>query len=241
MKIAFIGRGRVATHMSKAFAGAGHDVIMCGGRERTCQIPNDTDVVIISVKDDAISGVASELRDCKALVLHTSGSISMDSICSGRRGVLYPLQTFSLDRDVDFRKVPLFLEASSHDDMMLLQILASDISDHCYPLDGSKRCTLHLAAVFCCNFVNHMMVLANDVVERSNIPFHTLFPLIEETIAKIHDMTPIEAQTGPAVRWDEKVMNSHMGMLENSTQKEIYRLLSESIRKTHIDNNKKTE
>ena len=86
-----------------------------------------------------------------------------------------------------------------------------------------------------------MMVLANDVVERSNIPFHTLFPLIEETIAKIHDMTPIEAQTGPAVRWDENVMNSHMDMLENSTQKEIYRLLSESIRKTHIDNNKKTE
>ena len=239
MKIAFIGKGRVATHMSKAFLSAQHDVVMCGGKTRLFPVPADADVVIISIKDDAIEEVAREFIESDALILHTSGSVSIEVIPSKRRGVLYPMQTFSFEREVDFRHVPLFLETSSEDDMHLLSRMAHDISDKQYPLNSNQRKTLHLAAVLCCNFVNHLLVLSHEVLNDSDIPFHTLLPLIDETIAKIHYIPPVEAQTGPAVRWDEKVISSHIDMLRDPLHKEIYRLLSESIRKTFINSQNK--
>ena len=233
MKIAIIGKGRVATHLFRALASAGHDMTMCGGRKRIQAVPTDAEVVILSIKDDAISAVASEFADSNALVLHTSGSISIDAIPSVRRGVMYPMQTFSMDRAVDFRQVPLFLEASSEEDMKMLSRLSATISDTQMPMNSEQRKTIHLAAVLCCNFVNHLFELSHDVMKEQGIPFSMLFPLIDETIAKIHTLTPHEAQTGPALRWDENVMQRHMDMLHEPRYREIYRLLSESIHVTH--------
>lgn len=233
MKIAIIGKGRVATHLSQALASAGHDMIMCGGRKRIQAVPADAEVVILSIKDDAIANVASEFADSNALVLHTSGSISIEAIPSAHRGVMYPMQTFSMDRAVDFRQIPLFLEASSEEDMKMLSRLSATISDTQMHMNSEQRKSLHLAAVLCCNFVNHLFELSHDVMKEQGIPFRILFPLIEETIAKIHTLTPHEAQTGPALRWDENVMQSHMDLLHEPRHREIYRLLSESIHVTH--------
>lgn len=233
MKIAIIGKGRVATHLTQALASAGHDIVMCGGRKRIQAVPADAEVVILSIKDDAIASVASEFANSNALILHTSGSVSIDAIPSEHRGVMYPMQTFSMERAVDFRNIPLFLEASSEEDMNTLSRLAASISDTQMPMSSGQRKTLHLAAVLCCNFVNHLFELSHDVMAEQGIPFKILFPLIEETFAKIHTMTPHEAQTGPALRWDENVMQWHMAMLHDPRHREIYRLLSESIRVTH--------
>lgn len=232
MRIAIIGKGRVATHLSGALLSAGHDVVMCGGRNRLQPVPEDTELLILSVNDDSIAQVSQEFVESKALVVHTSGSIAMDTILSSRHGVLYPMQTFSFDRDVDFRKVPLFLEAATEADLKVLSQLASTISDKWMPMNGEQRKTMHLAAVLCCNFVNHLYEISYDVLQEKGIPFDVLFPLIEETNAKIHTLTPHEAQTGPALRGDERVMQWHESMLQDSTRKEIYRKLSDSIRET---------
>ena len=146
---------------------------------------------------------------------------------------MYPMQTFSRDRAVDFRQIPLFLEASSEEDMKMLSRLSATISDTQMHMNSEQRKSLHLAAVLCCNFVNHLFELSHDVMKEQGIPFRILFPLIEETIAKIHTLTPHEAQTGPALRWDENVMQSHMDLLHEPRHREIYRLLSESIHVTH--------
>lgn len=232
MRISVIGKGRVATHLSKALLSFGHDVVMCGGRTRIRPVPEDTELLILSVNDDAIAQVSQEFAESGALVVHTSGSVPMDAIASPRRGVLYPMQTFSLDRDVDFRKVPLFLEASDEADLNLLCQLAATMSDTWMPMNGEQRKAMHLAAVLCCNFVNHLFELSHDVVAEHGIPFSTLYPLIEETFAKIHTLTPHQAQTGPALRGDRKVMQSHESMLHDPKRRDIYRLLSESIRET---------
>lgn len=233
MKIAIIGKGRVATHLSRALAGAGHMMTECGGRQRTHAVPEDADIIILAIKDDAIATVAQEFagRDC--LVLHTSGSVAMGTLPCRHRGVIYPMQTFSVEREVDFRKVPLFLETAMEEDMPLLTRLAASISDMYMRMDGEKRRVMHLAAVLCCNFANHLYDIAHGLMDREDIPFDVLFPLIDETCAKIHDLTPHEAQTGPAVRWDEKVMAWHMDMLQSPLHREIYRLMSESIRASH--------
>ena len=233
MNIAIIGKGRVAAHLSQALKSAGHDVTDCGGRQRVRQLPDNAEVIVIAVKDDAIASVAGEFADSNCLVVHTSGSVAMDAIPCSRRGVLYPMQTFSMERQVDFSKVPLFLETASEEDMPVLTELASSISDvHMY-MDGEKRRVMHLAAVLCCNFTNHLYDIAHEVMLKAGIPFEVLLPLIDETVAKIRTLTPHEAQTGPAIRWDEDVMAWHMGMLQNSLHREIYRLMSESIRTSH--------
>lgn len=229
MRIAIIGKGRVATHLSKALVSAGHDVVMCGGKKRTQAVPQDAELLILSVKDDAIPQVAQEFAHSQTLVVHTSGSVSMDAIPTQRRGVFYPMQTFSLDRSVDFSKVPLFLETAVDRDMELLKYLANTISSSYLPMNGEQRKVMHLAAVLCCNFVNHLFELSHDVLAEQGLSFSTLLPLIDETIAKIHNLSPHEAQTGPAVRGDRKVMQGHMEMLHDPMHKEIYRLLSHSI------------
>lgn len=234
MRISVIGKGRVATHLSKALVSAGHDVVMCGGKTRMLPVPEDTELLILSVNDDAIGQVSEEFADSNALVVHTSGSVSMGAIASARRGVLYPMQTFSLERDVDFRKVPLFLEAYDEADLKLLNQLAATISDTWMPMNGEQRKAMHLAAVFCCNFVNHLFEISHDVVVEHGIPFSTLYPLIEETFAKLHTLTPHRAQTGPALRGDKKVMQMHESMLRDPRRMEIYRLLSESIGETFV-------
>ena len=236
MNVAIIGKGRVATHLGCALYSAGHDITMCGGRHRDLPVPEEADVVILSVKDSAISQVAHALCDSKALVAHTSGSVPMDAISSKRRGVFYPLQTFSLDRKVNFRNIPIFLEAGTAEDMSVLSQLASTVSDIQMPMDSERRKTLHLAAVLCCNFVNHLYSISHGILAEQGIPFSTLFPLMEETLDKVRVLSPHEAQTGPAVRWDENVIQSHLSMLANPMHREIYRLLSESIHFTHTEN-----
>lgn len=232
MRVAIIGKGRVAMHLSEALLSAGHDVVMCGGRKRIQPVPEDTELLILSVNDDSIAQVSQEFAESKALVVHTSGSVAMETIPSSRRGVLYPMQTFSLDRVVDFRKIPLFLEAANETDLKVLCQLASTISDKWMPMNGEQRKTMHLAAVLCCNFVNHLYEISYDVLKEQGIPFEVLFPLIEETVAKIHTLTPHEAQTGPALRGDERVIRWHESMIQDSKRREIYRKLSDSIRET---------
>ena len=208
MNIALIGRGRVATHMGKALLKAGHGVVSVNSRTLE-ELPQDADVYIIAVKDSALQEVIQQLTkrltadtpslwrgQGEALLLHTAGSMPLSVFdgYSGNGGVLYPMQTFSMDREVDFKEIPLFIEGK---DARIRQ-LAESISNHVYELSTADRKYLHLAAVFACNFANH------------------------------YELHPKDAQTGPAVRGDQNVMQAQAALLEGTT-KEIYELLSQSI------------
>ena len=231
MKTALVGRGRVATHLKDALLLAGHSVQMCGGREGLEPVAEDVDVVVISISDDALPGISESivLGNADTLVVHTAGSVPMDVLPYRHRGVLYPMQTFSMNREVDMRDVPLFLETARTEDMAVLEQLASSISDRVMPLDGEHRKVLHLAAVLCCNFTNHLFDLTAGLLERNGIPFSTMLPLIDETVGKVHQMHPHNAQTGPAVRGDDKVIAAHLAMIDDPYLHEIYNLLSKSI------------
>lgn len=231
MNLALVGRGRVATHLMKALQGAGHRVVTCGGRDGLKPVGDDVDVVIISVSDDAISAVTERLETgmSEPLVVHTAGSVPMDILPYRRRGVLYPMQTFSKEREVNMRRVPFFVDTAVDEDLPVLEGLARSISDVVMPLDGERRKILHLAAVLCCNFTNHLYDLTAGVLQRNDIPFSMMLPLIDETVAKIHTMHPHDAQTGPAVRGDNGVMKSHLDMIDDTYLHDIYELMSKSI------------
>jgi predicted short-subunit dehydrogenase-like oxidoreductase (DUF2520 family) len=233
--------------MASALKAAGHEIVqvysrtLCNaellarrlGAEPVDNIRNiycAADFYIFSVKDDVLPEIALQMPLTTGIWVHTAGSVSI-SVFSPHteKGALYPLQTFGRERDVNFRDVPVFIEGNSAETVALLKDLADTISENVRFLSGYKRCVLHLAAVFACNFANHMYALASEIVDDEEIPFHLLNPLITETAAKVAAMSPQAAQTGPAVRLDEEVMVKHLALLNDPMKREIYSLLSDSI------------
>jgi predicted short-subunit dehydrogenase-like oxidoreductase (DUF2520 family) len=235
MKVVLIGRGRVATNLLPALQKAGHEVVSVNSRTLE-ELPTKADVYIISVKDSALQEVARQATKGREsqLFVHTAGSMPMN-IFSGlttHYGVLYPMQTFSKERLVDFNDISLFLETTDDVSMERLKMLAETLTPHIYELDSAGRKHLHLAAVFACNFVNHCYALSAEVLAAKGLPFSVMLPLVDETAQKVHELAPREAQTGPAVRGDQNVMQMQASMLEGKPEvKAIYEALSNDIQR----------
>jgi predicted short-subunit dehydrogenase-like oxidoreductase (DUF2520 family) len=193
----------------------------------------EADIYILAVSDNAIAQLSSTLNLKNKLVVHTSGSMAMDELKSiSNKGVFYMLQTFSKERKIDFSSVPVCIEAETEKDLMLLETLATSISKNCYLINSNQRKSLHVAAVFVNNFVNHLYHIGNEICEENNVPFEILLPLIQETANKITTLTPFKAQTGPAIRNDTKTIEKHKAILTKN-QQEIYTLLTKSICNTY--------
>lgn len=252
MKVVCIGAGNVATHLSQALYKAGFAITQIVSRTEdhakalalsvdadwTTNPDNieDADIYIYSVSDSALGEMIRRNPRKNGLHVHTAGSMSL-SLFEGykeRGGVLYPLQTFSKGKVVNFKDIPLFIEASNADDLNILRELASAISNKVYEASSAQRQQLHLAAVFACNFTNHLFAIAESILHEADIPFEVLRPLIQETIDKTATLSPREGQTGPAVRKDFNVMDKHLDKLTDHPQwQEIYRLLSQDIIDNH--------
>lgn len=218
------------------------------------QVRDDADVYIFSVKDSALvqlvaqlcrheadglgeDGAVNALRKAKKgeherVFLHTAGSMPM-SVFKGMAqhyGVLYPMQTFSKQREVDFSIIPCFVEANDEFAQKQIEGLAREISGRVYHLSSEDRKYLHLSAVFACNFANHCYAISQELLEEHGIPFDVMLPLINETAAKVLEMKPKDAQTGPAVRYDENVIGKQSKLLENHPHfKKVYDSMSKSI------------
>ena len=233
MNIVIIGQGNVATNLDYAFRKKGVACQMVSSREGLDQLP-PANVYIYSVKDEALVEVVARVKGKeKALHLHTSGTMPITVFGADKphAGIFYPFQTFSKARVIeDFSTVPVFFEARGIDDISAVYSLALTITSHVYEASQQDRERLHVAGVFTNNFTNLMYTMAAELLKSTHIPFSALLPLIDETAAKIHSMAPRDAQTGPARRGDENVMNHHMQLL-NVEQREIYRLLSDAIKK----------
>ena len=148
-------------------------------------------------------------------------------------GVLYPMQTFSKGKEVDFSEIPVFVEASDALADAVIQRLARSVSGSVYQVSSAQRRYIHLSAVFACNFVNHCYALSADILAEHGVPFSVMLPLIDETARKVHLMEPRQAQTGPAVRYDENVIHRQLQLLDgDDTLQDVYRLMSQSIHQT---------
>lgn len=209
-------------------------------------IDMEADLFIISIKDSALQSVVNRLctGTRTGLFVHTAGSISMNIFegHTARFGVFYPMQTFSKQKIADFSKISTFVEANNDSDLQLLLSLGEEICGNTYELSSEARKRLHLAAVFACNFANHCFALSAEILEEQGVPFNVMLPLIDETTLKVHSLHPKDAQTGPAVRFDENVIEMQSRMLAHKpAARQIYDLMSSSIHETattHNDNNK---
>lgn len=239
MKVALVGTGNMAHNLGRALVESKVHLIGVCARDvhkrsslatsLACDELDwadlvSADVVVLAVSDDAISEV-STLVPQGPIVVHTSGAVAMTAIQHDRAGVLYPLQTMTTDQKVDWQSVPICVEG----DTIVLEPLASLLSDVVHVIDSETRKKVHLAAVLVNNFSNHLYTLASDWLEEQKVDFSILHPLLLETARKAVASDPASVQTGPARRGDVKVINQHLALLDNNSLTDIYRLMTDSI------------
>lgn len=230
LKIAVVGRGNVGTHLFKALQRKAEVVSV---NSRTLEgMPEDSDLAIICVKDEAVGEIAERLAGKAKTIVHTAGSVPME-ILSGHApniGVLYPLQTFTKEKSLEYHEIPVFIEGINNETISLLDATARLFSDKVKLCSSEKRKWLHLSSVFACNFTNALFDVSSGIMEENGLDFKDLLPLINETLDKLNYMEPHAAQTGPAVRNDQTVMAGHLKMLEGKpTESELYQLISSLI------------
>jgi predicted short-subunit dehydrogenase-like oxidoreductase (DUF2520 family) len=253
IKVCFIGAGNLATQLSKNLVANGISVsqiysrTISSAQELASQlgvkytstitdIDKSADTYIVALKDSVIDDVLAQYDFNNKLVVHCAGSISIEVLekHSTNIGVFYPLQTFSKVRDIEFSNIPVLIEANTKSNEDLLINLARLISNQVSILNSEKRKYLHISAVFACNFVNHFYNLSAQILNSKDIDFDVLRPLILETAEKVQTLDPATAQTGPAVRFDENVISSHLKELEGiDNYAELYKSISKSIFEHH--------
>lgn len=251
IRVSIIGSGNVAQHLIVAFSKTTDIELVQVFARKDAAVAHLTspdkiytnfndiiaaDLFIIAITDDAITEVSAAIPFSNELVVHTSGSVSIEAIDNKNRpGVFYALQTFSKSKEVDFKTIPICIETKNEKDFQILEKVAKSISNTVYKINSEQRKALHIAAVFVCNFVNYLYQIGNDICIENDLPFDILKPLIQETANKILTLSPNQAQTGPAKRKDIQTINAHLSFLSDENQKEIYKMLTKSI----IDNGKK--
>ncbi|RDK85563.1 Rossmann-like and DUF2520 domain-containing protein [Marinirhabdus gelatinilytica] len=240
--VVLLGFGNVGQHLYKAFSASEKvKVVQIYNRNfiETLQIPQCQDtsklveahVYIIAVPDQAIGNLSAVLPFNGRFVVHTSGGVRMDVLSeNNKRGVFYPLQTFSKDTKVDFSSIPICIEAEQKTDLALLKTIGSAVSEKVVEISSEEREKLHVAAVFVNNFSNHLYQIAETITKKNGLDFDILKPLITETARKVQRLPPAQAQTGPAKRNDKKTIEKHLKLLKDSEYGELYEKLTESIK-----------
>jgi len=252
VEIAVVGAGKLSWHLSQKLFAQGHTITQIFSRQfekaeklaklvgasatnDLAKINTNTCWVLIAVADDAIEEVSEALNSREALFIHTSGSAPINLLNKHkRRGVFYPLQSFSLQSKPNWNNIPIFIDASKNEDIEVMTAIAQTISNSVVPANDKQREQLHLAAVFANNFSNHLFVLAQAILKKNNLPFSAILPLINETVNKLQFDEPKNLQTGPAIRNDVKTIEKHLEMLDDKPELyKTYQLLTQSIINQH--------
>jgi len=253
--IVFIGAGNLATHLSQALQKSGNNIIQVYSKTEAnaktlankldasyiCNIDKintDADLYIFALKDEVIPSILNQAILKNKLLIHTAGSLPIEIFnqYTNNFGCIYPLQTFSKNRDVDFSQIPIFIEGNNNNVTEILKEIALQLSNNVVEIDSISRAKLHLSAIFACNFANHLFTIAADILKSSNLNFDYLKPLIIETTQKILEIPPLQAQTGPAMRNDQNIMQKHLDLLaDNKDYQNLYRFVSESIVNMHFN------
>jgi predicted short-subunit dehydrogenase-like oxidoreductase (DUF2520 family) len=247
--LSFAGAGRVGSALCRELFHAGYRIDLVASESEnsdrsladSCEalwssnliFPSTTEIIIVAVPDVSLKNVLNDIR-CSpdALVAHTAGSFGLDVFPARiiRKGIFYPLQTFSRGRDVSFKELPFLLEASDDRSSLILKSLVDSIGGKVHFVDTEHRRILHLAAVFICNFTNHMLTLGKDIAGKTGFSFEILKPLLNETILKAMTIGPENSQTGPAVRNDRITIKKQLDLLSFSPElQQIYNEITESI------------
>jgi predicted short-subunit dehydrogenase-like oxidoreductase (DUF2520 family) len=248
-KVTIVGSGNVAEAFARALKAASIEVVQLFARNRErgefvaslagcefCSEPDKlkaADLYLLCVSDRAIAEVAASLPfSSGAIVAHTAGCGTLEMLPQGvNRAIIYPFQTFSVGRKVDFGKGYIFVEGATDHALQVVERAAHCLTTKVLPANSARRAVIHLSGVFACNFANAMYANAAEILAKENLPFDIVAPVIEETAKKAIEVgNPALSQTGPARRGDTQTLLRHRSMLaEEPHTQDIYDKISEDI------------
>lgn len=251
-QVSFIGSGNLAWHLAPALDNSDfpvHEVYSKNPAHAALLVErlyeadvkasldfstSSSGIFIIATTDEAIEEVVQEIvLPEDAILLHTSGSQPLTILgyaATQNLGVFYPLQTFSKDKKVEFKEVPIFIESATPTTDKVLRAMGNTLSKNVIPINSYERKALHIAAVFASNFTNHMLLVAQDIMKENSLSYDYLKPLIAEMINKSLSIGPENAQTGPARRGDLEILDKHVEFLQdNPSAAELYKIISQHI------------
>ncbi len=248
--ISFVGAGRVADVLSKQLFARGFNIAGFVSTNRdngekiasavnatwstSLEFNDKVDLIIVAVSDRSLQKVLSGIF-CSpdTMVVHTAGSYGLEvfeNTAVSLKGVLYPLQTFSRERNISFEKLPFLIESPDEEGYLIMEELIEGLGSISYRMDLESRRLYHLAAVFACNFTNYMLTSGKRIVSLKYLPFGLLKPLVEETVNKAFELGPEKSQTGPGIRKDINTLNKHMDLLSFDLElKQLYERITGSI------------
>tara|TARA_B100001109_G_scaffold93916_1_gene76302 strand:+ start:2920 stop:3666 length:747 start_codon:yes stop_codon:yes gene_type:complete len=245
IKVTILGSGNVGFHLVNLF-NSSSNIILNEWYSRSVnfdervkvinEIENlsESDIYVICISDKSITQVSNKIQFKNKLVVHTSGSTPYSSLNNkNRRGVFYPLQTFSKSQKLNYSEIPICIEAENDIDLETLKKLSLDLNCKYYEINFEERKTLHLAAIISNNFTNFLFGISKEIIDSKKLDFDILKPLINETVNKIHKLDPIKAQTGPARRNDVNILKMHENMLKNEEIKSLYKFISKMIKEKY--------
>ena len=246
MRITLIGGGKLAKHLYKSLILSNQIqllewVVRSKKQDKTAEgikLVNKinqhemSDLYLLAVSDKSIKDVARLIPN-NLFVVHTAGGVSLNNINQYRAGVFYPIQTFSQESNINFSKIPIGIESKQTQDLIHLKKLAKLIGSKSFLINSSQREHLHLAAVLVNNFTNHLFVEADIICKQNNLSFDLLKPLIKETIEKLNKLSPVESQTGPAIRNDSETISKHLNLITNNRLKKVYKVLTSAIQENN--------
>lgn len=248
-KVTIVGSGNVAEAFARALKATSIEVVQLFARNRErgefvaslagcefCSEPDKlkaADLYLLCVSDRAIAEVAASLPfSSESIVAHTAGCGTLEMLPQGvNRAIIYPFQTFSAGRVVDFSKIFLFIEAADSQTYDKATAFAKCLSQNVRAADAALREKIHLTGVLTSNFVNNMYATATEVLTDAALDFDVIAPIIAETAAKaIDSRNPSKVQTGPAVRGDIQTLERHRKLIgDNETLRKMYDIISENI------------
>lgn len=248
-RISLIGAGNVATHIATRFFQNEIQIIEVWSKHgenavklaekvnaKVClnlsDIDTNIDLLVISVRDDAMNEVLSQLPFGINALVHTSGSLDMQ-LLKGKAtsiGVLYPLQSFNKTDVVDWENVPVCVEANTDSFTEQLFELGKQLNGNVQYINSTQRVHLHIAAVIANNFTNYLYSLSHELTVDQKISFSLLLPLIKQTANRLTHNDPFLLQTGPANRHDVELIKKHIDLLKDHPEAaEVYEFLSNKI------------
>jgi predicted short-subunit dehydrogenase-like oxidoreductase (DUF2520 family) len=249
MDIVIIGTGNTASVLGRKLKAAGHNIVQIFGRNAKAAsdlayeldtestnywsvVNRDADIYIVAVSDIAIAEILKELKLPDKTIVHTAASVSKEVLHEATHyGVFYPLQSLKKENTY-LPDIPVIIDASDEKTLHELEMLAASISEKVVRGNDFSRLKLHLAAVFCNNFVNHLYTLTENYCKKEGLDFQLLFPLIKETALRIEQLSPSKAQTGPAIRHDYNTIEKHKTLLKDHPElQQFYEMFTESIMK----------
>lgn len=257
MKICLVGSGNLGSNLGKSMMDAKMDIIQVISRniknaknlaqelnadytDKIEEYNRDAEIIIFSVSDDSIPELLRKADFGNRLLIHTAGSVSQNVFegHSNKYGILYPLQTFSKEESVCFKEIPIFTESNKESSLAIIDTLAKQLSTKVYHATSDERLSIHVAAVFACNFTNHLYHIAHDILQDISVDFDVFAPLLRQTAERaIKTGDPIKSQTGPALRQDEGTMQKHLEKLkQNEGLTELYKFMSNRIFETKKEN-----